>query len=95
MAAQGPPSGRAKKERKEVFLSDVQHVYLYSLLNSNSKVLLKNLVHKSVKSRHRATERAGKFTIAHCARSPGSGVGYLGGLVLDFPKKFDFDKLNM
>ena len=59
------------------------------------KFCSKNLVHKSVESRHRATERAGKFTIAHCARSPGSGVGYLGGLVLDFPKKFDFDKLNM
>jgi len=59
------------------------------------KFCSKNLVHKIVKSRHRATERAGKFTIAHCARSPGSGVGYLGGLVLDFPKKFDFDKLNM
>jgi len=28
--------------------SDVQHVYLYSLFNWNSKVLLKNLVHKGV-----------------------------------------------
>jgi len=50
------------------------------------KFCSKNLVHKSVKSRHRATERAGKFTIAHCARSPGSGVGYLGALYLTFLK---------
>ena len=35
-------------QREGVFLSDVQHVHLYSLFNWNSKVLLKNLVHKGV-----------------------------------------------
>jgi len=41
------PQCPGKKERKGVFLSDVQHVYLYSLLKFES-FAQKNLVHKSV-----------------------------------------------
>jgi len=36
-----PPAMAGQNERKGVFLSDVQHVYLYSVFNWNSKVLLK------------------------------------------------------